>query len=47
MNAVMLDYYHQSEISFKESAVELKKFKQKKSVLNALYVNGKMTISDL
>jgi glucokinase-like ROK family protein len=43
----MLDYYHQSEISFKESAVELKKFKQKKSVLNALYVNGKMTISDL
>lgn len=47
MDSGNLDYYHQTEISFKESAVELKKFKQKKSILNALYVNGKMAISDL
>ncbi len=47
MDAGNLDYYHQSEISFKESAVELKKFKQKKSILNSLYLNGKMAISDL
>lgn len=47
MNSETLDYYQQSEISFKESAVELKKFKQKKSILKALYVNGKMAISDL
>jgi N-acetylglucosamine repressor len=47
MDSANLDYYHQTEVSFKESAVELKKFKQKKSILNALYINGKMAISDL
>ncbi|MCF8324224.1 MAG: ROK family transcriptional regulator [Leadbetterella sp.] len=47
MDSSNLDYYHQTEVSFKESAVELKKFKQKKSILNALYINGKMAISDL
>lgn len=47
MDSGNLNYYHQGEISFKESAVELKKFKQKKSILNSLYLNGKMAISDL
>ena len=39
--------YIENEISFKESAVELKKFKQKKSILKSLYVNEKMAIADL
>lgn len=47
MDSEPLSNYQTSEVSFKESAVELKKFKQKKSILNALYHNGKMAIADL
>ena len=39
--------YLESEVTFKESAVELKKFKQKKSILKSLYLGTKMAISDL
>jgi N-acetylglucosamine repressor len=47
MTPETLEYFQQNEISFKESAVELKKFKQKKAILDSLYRNHKMAIADL